>query len=72
MDNPQSKRTVFILASGLDVILSGIVLLIYFGLLPIDISSWGIPRWIVGLVGGVWFVASVAFLAYQFTRSDSE
>lgn len=70
MDSQPNKRTVFIIASGLDVILSGIVLLIYFDLLPIDISSWGIPRWVVGLVGGVWFAGSLAVLVYQLTRTD--
>lgn len=70
MNDQPNKRTVFIIASGLDVILSGIVLLIYFGLLPIDISGWGIPHWIIGLVGGVWFVASIAVLAYQLTKTD--
>ena len=70
MNDQPNKRTVFIIASALDMILSGIVLLIYFGLLPIDISGWGIPRWVIGLVGGVWFAASVAVLAYQLTKTD--
>ncbi len=70
MDSQPNKRTIFILASALDAVLSGIVLLIYFGLLPIDISSWGIPRWIVGVVGGVWFAGSIAVLAYQLTKPE--
>ncbi len=71
MDNPQTNRTVFILASGVDMILSGIVLLIYFGLLPVDISSWGIPRWVIGLIGGVWFAISTAVLIYFLTKTDT-
>jgi len=70
MNDPQTKRTVFILASAIDAVLSGIVLLIYFGLLPIDISGWGIPRWVIGLVGGVWFAGSLAVLVYQLTKTD--
>ncbi|MCC6499212.1 MAG: hypothetical protein IT313_02980 [Anaerolineales bacterium] len=70
MDSQPNKRTVFILASGIDAIISGIILLIYFGLLPVDISSWGIPRWALGLVGGVWFVGSIAVLAYFLTKTD--
>ncbi len=70
MDSQHNKRTVFILASGIDAILSGIVLLIYFGLFPVDISSWGIPRWMIGLVGGVWFIGSIAMLAYFLTKTD--
>ena len=70
MNNQPTKRKVFILASAIDAILSGIVLLIYFGLLPIDISGLGIPRWVIGVIGGVWFAASISVLAYQLTRTD--
>ncbi len=70
MDSQPNKRTVFILASAVDMILSGIVLLIYFGLFPVDISGWGIPRWVIGLVGGVWFAGSLAVLVYLRTKTD--
>ena len=70
MDNSQYKRTVIIIASGLDLILSAIVLLIYLGLFPVDISGWGIPRWVIGLVGGVWFAGSLAVLVYQLTKTE--
>ena len=70
MNDGPNKRTVFIIASTVDAILSGIVLLIYFGLLPVDISGWGIPRWVIGVVGGVWFAGSIAVLAYQLTKPD--
>jgi len=69
MDLNANKRTIIIIASGLDLILSGIVLLIYFGLFPVDISGWGIPRWMIGLVGGVWFAGSLAVLVYQLTKT---
>lgn len=69
MDDPQTRRKVLILASAVDLILSGIVVLIYFGLFPVDISNWGIPRWVVGAVGGVWFAGSLAVLVYQLTKT---
>jgi hypothetical protein len=34
-----NTRKILILASAMDVFISGIVLLIYFGFLPIDISG---------------------------------
>ena len=71
MNPPPSKRTLLIIVSAVDALLSGIVLLIYFGLLPIDISSWGIPRWVIGLVGGVWFVSALAVLVYQLTKTET-
>lgn len=70
MDSQPNKRTLFIIASAVDVILSGAVLLIYFGLFPVDISGWGIPRWIIGVVGGVWFAGSLAVLAYQLMKTE--
>jgi hypothetical protein len=72
MDDPQTRRKVLILASAVDLILSGIVILIYFGLFPVDISGWGIPRWVIGLVGGVWFVSALAVLAFQLTKTNME
>ena len=71
MNPPPSKRTLLIIVSAVDALLSGIVLLIYFGLLPIDISSWGIPRWVIGLVGGIWFVSALAVLVYQLTKTET-
>lgn len=70
MDSQPNKRKLLIIISAIDALLSGIVLLIYFGLLPIDISEWGIPRWVIGLVGGVWFITAIAILAYQLTKTD--
>jgi len=71
MDDPQTRRKVLILASALDMSLSGAILLIYFGLLPIDISGWGIPRWVIGVMGGVWFAGALAVFMYQLTKTDS-
>ena len=70
--NPQpNKRMLLIIVSAVDAALSGIVLLIYFGFLPIDISSWGIPRWVIGLVGGLWFASALAVLVYQLTKTET-
>ena len=65
-----SKRTVLIIVGLIDTVLGGIILLIYFGFLPVDISSWGIPRWVVGVLGAIWFMSALGFLAYQLTKTD--
>ena len=70
MNHQPNKRMIFIIVSVVDAFLSSIVLLIYFGFLPIDISNWGISRWAVGLFGGIWFLSALAILAYQLTRTD--
>jgi len=70
MNPQQNRRMIFIIVGIVDAILSGVLLLLYFGLLPIDISEWGIPRWVIGVIGGVWFLSAVGFLAYQLTRTN--
>ena len=70
--NPQpNKRTILIIVSAMDVLISGVVLLIYFGFLPIDPTGWGIPRSVVGAVGGLWFISALAVLVYQLTRTET-
>ena len=61
---------ILIIVGIVDAIISGAILLIYFGFLPIDISEWGIPRWVIGLIGGVWFLSAIGLVAYQLTRTD--
>jgi hypothetical protein len=70
MNSQPNKRMILIIVSAIDVLLSGIVLLIYFGFLPIDIASWGIPRSVIGVVGGLWFVGALAVLVYQLTKTE--
>jgi hypothetical protein len=70
MNGWPTKRNILILVSAIDVVLSSLVLLIYFGFLPIDISGWGIPRWVIGVVGGVWLIGALAVLMYQLTKTD--
>ena len=71
MNSQPNKRILLIIVSAVDAALSGIVLLIYFGYLPVDISSWGIPRWVIGLVGGLWFVSALIVLVYQLTKTKT-
>jgi len=71
MNDPQSRRKFIILISAMDAFISGMILLIYFGFLPIDISGLGIQHWAVGLFAGIWFLTSLGVLVYQLTRTDA-
>ncbi len=71
MNSQPNKRMLLIIVSAVDAVLSGIVLLIYFGFLPVDISTLGVPRWVVGLVGGLWFVSALIVLIYQLTKTET-
>jgi integral membrane sensor domain MASE1 len=65
-----NKRLVFMLSGGMDSLLGALALLIYFGILPVDISSWGVPRWALGLIGGVLFFSGIAIFTYFSTKTD--
>jgi hypothetical protein len=69
-NNPQLKRKILIIASAIDAVLAGVILLIYFGFLPVDISSWGISRSVIGWVGGAWFLIAFGMLVYQLSKPD--
>jgi hypothetical protein len=70
MDTPQNKRLVFIIVGLIDSLLGAGTLLVYFGLLPIDINTLGIPRWIVGVAGALWFFSGILVLAFQLMKTD--
>ncbi len=72
MNNRSNKRAVIIIASATDLLFGSAILLAYFGILPVDISDWGVPRWVIGVIGGVWFAGSLAVLVYQLTKTDLE
>jgi cbb3-type cytochrome oxidase subunit 1 len=48
-------------------LLGVIALLIYFGVIPLDLD---IPRWIIGIIGGILFFSGVAVFTYFFTRTE--
>lgn len=64
MDN---RRTVFMISGAMDALLGAIALLIYFGAIPLDLD---IPRWIIGMIGGILFFSGVAVFTYFFTRAE--
>lgn len=72
MNDPKSKRKLIILVSAVDAFISGVILLIYFGFLPVDLSKLGIQNWFIGLFAGIWFLSALGVLVYQLTRTDIE
>lgn len=69
--SPQKRKRLILMIMGLiDSLLGGVVLLIYFGILPFDISSFDIPRWVIGLLGGIWFFSGLGVLTYQLTKTQ--
>lgn len=67
MDNQNTKRTVFMISGAMDALLGGVALLIYFGVIPVDL---GIPSIVIGIIGGILFFSGVAVFTYFFTRTE--
>lgn len=72
MNNPpnRTKRIAFMLSGGIDALIGGFLLLIGFGLLPIDVAQYGVQNWHVNLLGAVMFIAGVATFAYNLSRLE--
>jgi len=67
MEGQNTKRTVFMISGAMDSLLGAIALLIYFNVIPVDLD---IPRWIIGVFGGILFFSGVAMFTYFFTKPE--
>jgi len=71
-DNPshRNKRLVFMISGITDALIGAVLLLIGVGLLPIDITDYGIPRWPVVLAGAFMFIIGAWMAAHHYSRLD--
>ena len=71
-DNPsnRNKRLVFMISGITDALIGGLLLLIGFGLLPVDVTNYGLQNWHVNLLGAVMFILGVGIFAYNFSRLE--
>jgi hypothetical protein len=69
-NSSNTRRKILILVSAIDAAISGIVLLMYFGFIPVNLSGLGVPRQVIGWIAGIWFLIALAILVYQLTRTD--
>ncbi|HLF74845.1 MAG TPA: hypothetical protein VI524_10895 [Anaerolineales bacterium] len=71
-DNParRTRRIAFILSGVIDALIGAAILLIGFGFLPVDIAAYGLPRWLVILVGGFMFIMGAWVAAYNYSGLD--
>ena len=70
MNSPsdRNKRLAFILSGITDAVIGAILLLIGFGLLPVDVTKYGLENWHVNLLGAVVFILGVGTFAYHLSR----
>jgi hypothetical protein len=53
---------------ALNALLGAAIMLIYFGLLPINIPYFNIPNWVIGILGVTWFFSGVGVVALASMR----
>lgn len=72
MDNNQTPEQrlhlIFMSVGALNALLGAAIMLIYFGLLPIDIPYSNIPNWVIGVLGITWFLSGVGVVAFAAMR----
>jgi len=66
----RAKRIAFVLSGSTDALIGGILLLIGFGFLPVDVTEYGFQDWHAILLGGILFVTGILFVAYHLSRWD--
>jgi hypothetical protein len=66
----KTKRIVFMFSGGIDALIGGILLLIGFGFLPVDVAQYGVENWHVNLLGAVMFLLGAGTFAYNFSRLE--
>ncbi|HEX6035727.1 MAG TPA: hypothetical protein VFY83_14900 [Anaerolineales bacterium] len=66
----RTRRLAFVLSGATDALIGGILLLIGFGLLPVDVTDYGLQNWHVILLGGILFVTGMGFVVYNLSRWD--
>ncbi len=58
------------LSGAIDALIGGILLLIGFGVLPVDVTQYGVQNWHINLLGGVMFLLGAITFAYNFSKLD--
>jgi len=66
----RARRIVFMLSGAIDALIGGILLLIGFGVLPLDVTQYGVENGHVNLLGTVMFLLGAGTFAYNFSRLD--
>ena len=68
---PSRTRRLALIMSGLfDALIGAAILLIGFGILPVNIADLGLANWLVILIGAVMAIAGTTMAIYNFSRLE--
>jgi hypothetical protein len=66
----KSRRIAFMLSGAIDALIGAVLLLIGFGLIPLDVTPYGVQNWHVNLLGGAMFLLGAVTFAYNLSRLE--
>jgi len=66
----RNKRIAFMVSGITDAVIGAVLLLIGFGLLPVEVTKYGFENWQVNLLGAVMFILGVGTFAYNLSRLE--
>ena len=66
----RTKRLALVISGAIDALLGGILLLLGFDFLPVDVTDYGFQNWHVVLLGGILFITGMIFVVYNLSRWD--
>jgi ABC-type branched-subunit amino acid transport system permease subunit len=66
----RTKRLALVISGATDALLGGILLLLGFDFLPMDVTDYGFQNWHVVLLGGILFITGMIFVVYNLSRWD--
>ena len=58
------------LSGAIDALIGAILLLIGFGLIPLDVTQYGVQAWHVNLLGAVMFLLGAGTFIYNLSRLE--
>jgi hypothetical protein len=68
-DSPnRAKRLAFTISGATDALIGGILLLVGFGFLPVEVTDYGFQNWHAILLGGLLFTTGMGFVVYNISR----
>lgn len=74
MDNnptPEQKFHLIMSVGALNALVGAAIMLVYFGLLPINVPYFNIPNFIIGILGITWFLSGVGVVAFAAMRVNN-
>lgn len=66
----RTRRIAFMLSGAIDALIGAVLLLMGFGLLPIDVTDYGFAKWHVSLLGAIMFILGAGTFAYNLSRLE--